>query len=161
MTTVTVNTAIVSRAHQRGAALAVGLLMLVILTVLAITGMSTATMELTMAGNAQQGNRAFEAAASVLESELRRDDIAPLSAPGGLPVIPANTGRDYLDADGNTVATATAQSSYIANTGTAGWQLGTNHAFSAYHFEARSNATASKGAAASQLQGYYVIGPTL
>jgi Tfp pilus assembly protein PilX len=146
--------------RQRGAALAVGLLMLVILTVLAITGMSTATMELTMASNTQQGDRAFESAASVLESELRRDDIAPPAAPGALPAIAANTARNYLDLAGKTVATATAQTTYVATTGTAGWQIGTSHAFSAHHFEARSNAVAAKGAAASQLQGYYVIGPT-
>jgi type IV pilus assembly protein PilX len=146
---------------ERGAALAVGLLMLVILTVLAITGMSTATMELTMAGNTQQGNRAFEAAASVLESELRRDDIEPLESAGTLPAIPANTNRAYVDQDGNTIATGTARTSFVATTGTAGWQLGATHAFSAHHFEAQANGASARGAVASQLQGYYVIGPTL
>jgi hypothetical protein len=42
-----------------------------------------------------------------------------------------------------------------------GWQLGTSHAFSAHHFEAQANAAAARGATAAQLQGYYVIGPTL
>jgi Tfp pilus assembly protein PilX len=154
-------TTIRPRSGEHGAALAVGLLMLVILTVLAVTGMSTATMELTMAGNTQQSSRAFEAASSVLESELRRNDIEPLETAGGLPAIPANTDRAYEDADGNTVATASARTSYVATSGTAGWQLGVTRAFSAHHFEAQANAAAAKGAAASQLQGYYVIGPTL
>lgn len=147
--------------RQSGAALVVGLLMLVVLTVLAITSMSTATMELAMAGNTQQGNRAFEAASSVLESELRRDDIEPLETAGALPAIPANTDHGFDDSNGNVAATATASTNYVATTGTVGWQLGTSHAFSAHHFEVQSNATAAQGATAAQLEGYYVIGPTL
>jgi type IV pilus assembly protein PilX len=149
-----------SGTRQRGAALVVGLLLLVVLTLLAVTGMSTATMELAMAGNTQHSNRAFEAASSVLESELRRTDLAPLAAPGQLPAIAANINRAYADGSGNPVSTASARSSYLATTGTAGWQLGTSHSFSAHHFESRSDGTAAKGASTSQLQGFYIIGPT-
>ena len=48
--------------HQRGAALVVGLLLLLVLTILAISGMTTATLELQMAGNRQYQERAFQAA---------------------------------------------------------------------------------------------------
>jgi type IV pilus assembly protein PilX len=147
-------------ARQRGAALVIGLLLLVVLTVLAVSGMSTATMELAMAGNNQHSNRAFEAASSVLESELRRTDLEPLAVPGDLPDIPANVGRAYDDGAGNAIATANAHTSYLATTGTAGWQLGTSHAFSAHHFESRSDGNAAKGASTNQLQGFYIIGPT-
>jgi type IV pilus assembly protein PilX len=150
----------VSLSRERGAALVVGLLMLVVLTVLAITGMSTSTMELAMAGNNQHSNRAFEATSSVLEAEIRRTDIQPLAAAGNLTLIAGNQGRNYRDGAGNPVATASARTAFLATTGTPGWQLGMSHAFSAYHFEASANGTAAKGASTSQLQGYYVIGPT-
>ena len=149
-----------AHARERGVALIVGLLMLIVLTVLAVSGMSTATMELAMAGNNQHSNRAFEAASSVLESELHRTDITPLTAPGKLPAVAANQGRVYNDAKGNAIATANARTSYLATTGTPGWQLGMTHAFSAYRFEATADGTSAKGATTNQLQGYYVIGPT-
>jgi type IV pilus assembly protein PilX len=146
--------------RQRGAALIVGLLMLVVLTVLAVTGMSTAAMELAMAGNQQQSNRAFEAAASLLEAELRRSDVAPLAAPGALPALPAHVARTFLDGDGQVVATASAGTDYLATTGLAGWQLGTGQGFDAHHFEAQAGGTAARGAATNQTQGYYLIGPS-
>ena len=40
---------------ERGAALVIGLVLLLILTLLAVTGMNTATTELVMAGNEQYG----------------------------------------------------------------------------------------------------------
>jgi type IV pilus assembly protein PilX len=144
---------------QRGAALIVGLLMLVVLTVLAISGLSTATIELAMAGNNQHSNRAFEAAAAVLESEIRRTDLAPLAAPGNLASLAANVGRVFKDNAGNTVATATAGTRFVATTGVAGWQLGAGHSFSAHHFEGQANGTSARGATTNQLQGYYVVGP--
>ena len=50
------------RSRQRGAALVVALVLLMILTVLGISGMTTATLQLTMAGNAQFHQQAFQAA---------------------------------------------------------------------------------------------------
>ncbi|HEY4644766.1 MAG TPA: PilX N-terminal domain-containing pilus assembly protein [Steroidobacteraceae bacterium] len=50
------------RLAERGAALVVGLVLLVILTLLAISGMNTATTELVMAGNEMYQENAFQAA---------------------------------------------------------------------------------------------------
>ena len=47
---------------QSGAALAVALILLVILTLIAVSGMSLATAELAMAGNEQLRRRAADAA---------------------------------------------------------------------------------------------------
>ena len=52
---------------QSGAALIVGLLLLVVITVLAVSGMSTATTELAMARNDQNYENAFQAAETGLE----------------------------------------------------------------------------------------------
>jgi type IV pilus assembly protein PilX len=57
---------------QRGAALVVGLMMLVIVTLLAVTAVSTSTTELVMAGNEQFRERAFQAAEAGIETAFRK-----------------------------------------------------------------------------------------
>ncbi|HEY8507354.1 MAG TPA: PilX N-terminal domain-containing pilus assembly protein [Steroidobacteraceae bacterium] len=59
------------RRRQGGAALVVGLIMLVILTLLAITSINTSSTELVMAGNEQFRERAFHAAEVGIERALR------------------------------------------------------------------------------------------
>jgi hypothetical protein len=65
--------------NQQGAALVVGLLLLVVITVLAISGMNTATTELAMARNDQNYENAFQAAETGLETALAQgqfNDVA-------------------------------------------------------------------------------------
>ena len=57
---------------QQGAALVVGLILLVVISVLAISGMNTATTELAMARNDQNYENAFQAAETGLEAALAR-----------------------------------------------------------------------------------------
>ena len=56
--------------QQQGAALVVGLILLVVISVLAISGMNTATTELAMARNDQNYENAFQAAETGLEQAL-------------------------------------------------------------------------------------------
>src|SRR5262245_49520173 len=58
--------------RQRGAALIVGLMMLVIVTLLAVTAVSTSSTELIMAGNEQYRERAFQAAEAGIETAYRK-----------------------------------------------------------------------------------------
>ncbi len=58
-------------ARQRGAALVVGMIMLAILTLLAITAMNTSSTELVMAGNEQFRERAFQVAEVGVEQAMR------------------------------------------------------------------------------------------
>lgn len=146
---------------QRGASLVISLILLLVLTVLGVVGMSTATLELAMAGNMQYQNGAFEAADSIVEAEIIRDDIAPLATPGALPVLPANTNREFRDASNRLVATASAATSYLGHTGVSGWQIGGPISFSAYHFEITGASTGPQGAVANHRQGFYVVGPGL
>lgn len=46
--------------HQSGAALVVGLLLLLVLTLLAVSGMNSASLELVMAGNTQMQEKVFQ-----------------------------------------------------------------------------------------------------
>jgi len=56
--------------RQRGMALVMSLVILMILTVLGITAMSTATLEEKMSGNTQESTRALEAAESGVNTAL-------------------------------------------------------------------------------------------
>lgn len=55
-------------ARERGVALAMSLVILLILTMLGITAMGTSSLEEKMSGNTQEGTRAFEVAESGLQS---------------------------------------------------------------------------------------------
>ncbi len=61
-----------NRKHQQGAALVVGLMLLVVITVLAVSGMNTATTELAMARNDLTAENAFQAAETGLENALNQ-----------------------------------------------------------------------------------------
>jgi hypothetical protein len=79
---------------QRGAALVVGMVLLLILTLLAITGMNMASTELVMSGNEQYRQRADQAADLGLEQAVSQilnvstvtaappTVVGPLSVPG-------------------------------------------------------------------------------
>lgn len=55
-------------AHQRGAVLIVSLLMLVVMTLVGVTGIQMTSMEERMSGNARDRNLAFQAAEAALRS---------------------------------------------------------------------------------------------
>jgi Tfp pilus assembly protein PilX len=144
---------------QRGVALVVSLVLLVVLTLLAVVGMGGSTLELAMAGNAQYQENAFEAAEAAVESEMQRNDIAPTDVPGALPNLPANTGRNFVDDAGIVQATANGQTWYRRASPATGWELGGGTKFSAYHFDSIGSSTAPRGATDQHVQGYYVVGP--
>lgn len=56
--------------RQRGAALVVGLVLMLALTILGISGVNTSTLELTMTANSQAKQLAFQAAESGIEMAL-------------------------------------------------------------------------------------------
>ena len=62
----------IRNSRQRGAALIVGLMMLVVVTLLAVTAVSTSSTELVMAGNEQFRERAFQAAEAGVENAIRK-----------------------------------------------------------------------------------------
>ena len=58
--------------HQNGAALIISLILLMVLTVLAVSTMRTASLELLMAGNAQYRENAFRIAQNGVDAVVRR-----------------------------------------------------------------------------------------
>lgn len=82
--------------RQRGVTLVIGLIMLLVLTILAVSSMGTARLQLLMAGNTQARESAFQVAQAGLDARLAayRANRAPLDAapdcpaPGEPPVAP-------------------------------------------------------------------------
>lgn len=89
-----------SLSQQSGAALIVSLILLMVLTVLAISTMRTASLELLMAGNAQYRESAFRLAQSGIDAVVRRGDPGALgdcTAPVAEPAVAVpDLGGRYL-----------------------------------------------------------------
>ncbi|POP53848.1 pilus assembly PilX family protein [Zhongshania marina] len=72
---------------QRGAALIVSLVFMLILTIIGAASMQSATMQERMAGNARNVEQAFQAAEAALrqaEDELSQTSVGPFNGSGGL-----------------------------------------------------------------------------
>jgi type IV pilus assembly PilX-like protein len=136
-----------SRRSERGAALVVALLLLVILTLLATTGMRTSVAELWMAGSEQFHRKALEAASSGVEAAIVR-----LGASAGS--LSSGTSVDGMAGDAPYAAA-------IRHAGTEASLPGSSaEKFVGEHFEIESTGTASRGAREVQVQGVLVVSST-
>lgn len=146
------------RNKQQGAALVVGLLMLVIITVLAVSGMNTATTELAMARNDQNYENAFQAAETGLEQALSQASFSTTAGPVALttPSISAHesVAAEILYEDSTIVPDKA-------------FSLGSGSGIAAYHFLATATAsslrapgsTTDRDSSAVHTQAFYVVGP--
>jgi type IV pilus assembly protein PilX len=140
------------KSKQSGAALVVSMVMLMVLTMLAISTMSTASLEVTMAGNNQYSENAFQLAETGLDQY-----IATVAANPGC----ANTlNPDVCDIDGpdpGVVAamggTYQAQATFLNDfDGCPGSSKGT---LASYHFEVQATGqTTNQGATSQHSQGW-------
>jgi hypothetical protein len=91
--------------RQRGVALAVALILLVVLTLLALSGIRLSAMELRMALNDELRIASFEQAQSMVDTTVRRFTNTPILAPGvtrcykTVTDICSNAGTLFLSAD--------------------------------------------------------------
>ena len=136
---------------QGGAALVIGLILLLVLTILAVSGVVTSTMELRMVGNQQQQERAFQAADAAIEQAMA-NPLLSTSTPEvvGVTNLPNSPGDQYqyrLSFAGESPPGAVLS----------GYSIGTG--LTAYHFTVESTGTSSGGAESRHVQGFYVIGP--
>lgn len=146
-----------SKHSQSGAALIVGLLLLVVITVLAVSGMNTATTELAMARNDQNHENAFQAAETGIETALDR------------PVF-----ETEVDTRVVTVISAHEEVEAIIRyerphpVTDRAFSMGVGSGFSALHFNATSTASSKRivgggdtdrDANAVHTQAFYVVGP--
>ena len=143
-----------AKGRQKGAALVVGLILLLVLTLLAISGMNTATLELQMAGNNQFSQSAFQAAESGIEATMQSGSF--------------NTNDDFdsgvIDIpDSNDTYEATMQfntDNGLSPDPNGGSSIGEGGiGFNAYHFDIVSTGTSNRDATSTTTQSFYIIGP--
>lgn len=142
--------------NQSGAALVVGLVLLVVITVLAISGMNTATTALAMARNDQNYEYAFQAAESGLEQALAQglyDTTANATISQAINLHDRVT--TVIIFEGSTIVPDRA------------FSLGAGSGISAHHFNAIATAasrrdpggTTDRDSYAVHSQAFYVVGP--
>lgn len=134
--------------RQTGAALVIGLILLLVLTVLAVSGVVTSTLELRMVSNQQQQENSFQAADSGIEIAIANEPYTTMVPQTATATLPNGDEYDYElrfvgDSSLPTVPT--------------GYSLGTG--FQAYHFVVDSTGTSSGGATSEHTQGFYIVGP--
>lgn len=134
--------------RQQGAALVVGLLLLLVLTLLAVSGMNSASLEFIMAGNEQYRSNAFQAAEGGIEQSMSLGVFNPGSPAQALNGAPTATDT----------WTATLTPQLLGVPLPAMWGNSWN-SFSTYHFEITSTGSSTRGARAINLQGVAVISP--
>jgi type IV pilus assembly protein PilX len=144
------------RKHQQGAALVVGLLLLVVITVLAVTGMNTATTQLAVARNEQNYENAFQAAETGLEQALNQNAYDTNGVATVTKTITTNE-----------TVTANIQFERATIVPDAAFSLGSGSGIAAYHFIATATAeskrdpsgTTDRDSTATHTQAFYVVGP--
>ena len=143
--------------NQNGAALVVGLVLLVVITILAVSGMNTATTELAMARNDQNYENAFQAAETGLEQAISQGQFNTLGA--------VNLGQNIINAHDSVTATIDFEDSTMVPD--RAFSLGVGSGIAAYHFVATATAESERvqggdtdrDAAAIHTQAFYVVGP--
>jgi type IV pilus assembly protein PilX len=133
---------------QQGAALIVGMVLLVVLTLLAISGMNTATTELLMAGNEKYQENAFQAAETGIERTIATAPFNPAALPPpDPPQIDLGDGSNY--------------EAIVLPRGSSppppGYSIGT---FGAEHFEVQSTGNSLRNATSSHVQGLFLVVPS-
>lgn len=143
--------------RQQGAALIIGLILLVVVTVLAIAGMNTATTELAIARNDQSYENAFQAAETGIENALaqgRFDTLANTTLQQN--VIRNDEVETVIRFETSTLVPDRA------------FSLGVGSGIAAYHFTATATAESAmagggvetdRDASAVHTQAFYVVGP--
>jgi type IV pilus assembly protein PilX len=145
-----------AKSAQRGAALVVGMLLLLVLTLLAISGMNTASLELAMAGNLQYHENAFRAAEAGVEQALVLGMFNPSDPPQRLPETEGETTPIPNTSGDGFAATITPQLGGVAQ----GALPGSSYMeFSTFHFEVQSDGSSARNAVATAVQGVAVIAP--
>ena len=142
--------------RQRGAALIVGLILLVVVTVLAISGMNTATTELAIARNDQNYENAFQAAETGIEFALSQGRFNTLAS--------TTLQRNVIRNDDVETVIVFETATLVPDRA---FSLGVGSGIAAYHFTATATAESARAAgvetdrdaSAVHTQAFYVVGP--
>ena len=138
---------------QRGAALVIGLILLLVLTILAVSGVVTSTFELRMVANQQQQERAFQAAEVAVERALTTNiaSTSTVTTVARTEIDPGAPDTEEFEYQLRPVGEFTPPASAPTGAVSAGVGL------SAFHFEVTADGYAPGGAESEHTQGFYVI----
>lgn len=144
------------RGNQHGAVLTVGLLLLVVITLLAVSGMNTAMTELALARNDQNIESAFQAAETGLEQALAQSSFSTLTSTTLTQSIsPHDSVTALVEFEGTTIVPDRS------------FSLGAGSGMAAYHFLATARAVSRRSpgndtdrdSTAIHTQAFYIVGP--
>ena len=137
--------------RQEGAALIVGLILLMVLTMLGISGMQTSTFELMQANNTQYAQNAFEAAETGIDRAM-----IPVGLNTAIPVVQPETSMGEGSASSFESQTGFAEATNVPQ---GMFSLGLGGGFQAYHFDIDSTGRSARNARADLRQSFYIVGP--
>lgn len=155
------NSLVHGKKYQTGAALVVSLVLLLVMTVLAISTMNTAGLELAMAGNAQYSENAFQLAETGIDINIQNINNGGALPPPGV----ANCPTVGTIALGAPVAVPALTGTFQIGTGycgdapdlSGGSSLGK---IQQYHYRTDAQGiTQTRGATSLNRQGFFVRGP--
>lgn len=136
---------------QHGAALVIGLILLMVLTLLAVAGMNSASLEFIMAGNEQFHQNAFQASETGIEQALVSGAFVPAAPDEVQPNVPVqNAPTDRYSTTISSDLCGKAQPAIWGNS----WD-----SFSTYHFTVQSDGASVRSSRASHFQGVAIIAP--
>jgi type IV pilus assembly protein PilX len=136
---------------QHGAALVVGLLLLLVITLLAVAGMNSSALELIMAGNEQYHQNAFQAAETGVEQTIVNGSFVPGAA---------TVTQSKVAAAGSTTDTySTALSSDLGGAPQPALWGNSWNSFSTYDFTITSTGASIRNATSTHVQGIAVLAP--
>ena len=143
---------------QRGAALVTALVMLVLVTILALSSMTTTTMDERMAANSQEINKAFQAAETGLSLVYNDEDAfstANTEDSDGTGSDPYNKSENNLGGSNglDTTYNSVFRQQTVPPRGS-GW----DNTMAYYHFDLSSTGTTSSGATSRLHLGAYQVG---
>jgi len=130
-------------ATQRGSALIMGLIMLLVVTMMGLTAMQSTTQQERMAGNLRDRNIAFQAA----EAALRRGEEALMNR-----CIDTFDGDGAYDLEANTAA----EKAFVSEAGTVSWNDANSYLFDAFNADCASPATNVELVQSSAAPRYFV-----
>jgi type IV pilus assembly protein PilX len=138
-----------ARSKQAGATLIVGLVLLLVLTVVGVSGMNTATMEVAMAGNVQYQQDAFQLAESAIDTAIADklygfDGAAQFVNPLGVPDFDREAVITYMPP--HTAIPDEANSESIPG------------ATRAFHYQVTAIGEGPRGGSATHTQSFYIRG---
>ena len=136
---------------ERGVALIVALLLLTVLTVISVSAMSTATLQLVMSRNVSSYGQAFQAAETGIALALSQGSFS-VESPGSVPPTPLDGGVASTEAVITYLeATPVPNAAFSLGEGAVGLQ--------AFHFEVLAAGLGPRNATSTHVQGFYVLGP--